>query len=110
VGVKRGENDVPGMISSKSNMIDTKMKLVDGLPGSRGLVCSHWNRKEVAVKVILYHDRSHRALTVLSYNTPECRFNIGDKTIKRTKEKLTIGKDVVRDGKTEVDEDEDLSQ
>jgi hypothetical protein len=39
-------------------------------------------------------------LTALSYNTPECRFNIGDKTIKRTKGKIIIGKigkDLVRD-------------
>jgi hypothetical protein len=52
VGVKRGENDVQGMISSRINMIDPKMELVDGLPRVGGLVCSHWNQKEVAIEVI----------------------------------------------------------
>jgi hypothetical protein len=51
VGVKRGENDVQGMISSKINMIDPKMK-VNGLPRVGGLVCSHWNLKEVEVEII----------------------------------------------------------
>jgi hypothetical protein len=57
VGVKKGENDVQGMISSKSNMIDPKMKLVDGLRGVEGLFAA----TGVEVEVILYHDRSHRA-------------------------------------------------
>jgi hypothetical protein len=60
VGVKRGENDVQGMIS---NMIGMKMKLVDGLPGPgvEGLFAAIGIEKELRLRFILYRNRSHRA-------------------------------------------------
>jgi hypothetical protein len=53
VGVKRGENDVQGMIGSKSNMINPKMKLVDGLPGSEGLFAATGIEKKLRLTLSL---------------------------------------------------------
>jgi hypothetical protein len=101
-GSQTRRNDVQGMISSKRNIIDSKMKLVDGLPGSEGLFAATGIEKKLRLRLSLSQPSR---LIALSYNTPECRFNIGDKTIKRAKEKITIGKigeDVVRDDERQM--------